>query len=334
MRTGCAARRCVKAATSRGQRIERGEGVANSVRRGGRSGRRARSRALGGGRACSLPGPGPPLTLDAMSVLRSGLPALWRTAVATMLQYRGEIALWAVWGIVYPAVSLAMWSAAVRGAPGAEQIGGYRREDFAAYFLLTMMVGHLCTAWDVYEMGHLVRSGRLSPALLRPMLPLWGSLADNLAYKFVTLAIVIPVWLLVTWVVRPHFQTTGWHLALGVPAVGLAMALNFLWGYTLSLLAFWTTRTDAAGELWFGGSLLLGGGVGPLALLPAPLYWLSAVAPFKWILWFPVEVLRGHMDLGRAAAGIGCQVLWLAAGLMAFRIVWRAGLKRYTAVGA
>lgn len=55
----------------------------------------------------------------------AALPAFWRQSLATMLQYRGEIALWAVWGVVYPAVAMAMWAAAVRGAPGGQEIGGF-----------------------------------------------------------------------------------------------------------------------------------------------------------------------------------------------------------------
>jgi len=95
---------------------------------------------------------------------------LWN-ALNVMFQYRGEIVLWAVWGVVFPAVSMAMWSAALVGS-GQESIKGYDRSDFAAYFLLSMVVGHICVAWDVYEMGYLVRQGALSPKLLRPILPI------------------------------------------------------------------------------------------------------------------------------------------------------------------
>src|SRR5690606_12024883 len=91
-------------------------------------------------------------------VLRS-LAAYLRASLAVMFQYRGEIVLWALWGVVYPLVAMAMWRAAIEGAPNGQAIQGLDAGDFAAYFLLTMVVGHVATAWDVYEMGYLVRTG-------------------------------------------------------------------------------------------------------------------------------------------------------------------------------
>ena len=102
-----------------------------------------------------------------MNTVIAAMPAFLRLALAEMFQYRGEIILWAIWGIVYPAVAIAMWSAAVSGNESGAGIHGFGSRDFAAYFLLTMVVGHFATAWDVYEMGHRVRSGALSAALLR-----------------------------------------------------------------------------------------------------------------------------------------------------------------------
>lgn len=257
--------------------------------------------------------------------------ALWKTSLAVMIQYRGEVMLWALWGIIYPAVALTMWSAAI-GDSG--DIRGYARQDFAAYFLVTMICGHVCAAWDAYEFGHLVRSGALSPRLLRPILPVWASLADNLAYKTVTLTILIPLWLAVAWVTQPHFSTTPAQAAVGLAALGMGALIAYVWGYDIALLAFWTTRTDAIGEFWFGGSLLFGGRLAPLALLPGPLKWAAACLPFQWVVWFPAQVLIGRATWGEIGSGLAAQGAWLAAGLGVFGLLWRRGLRRYSAVGA
>jgi ABC-2 type transport system permease protein len=226
-----------------------------------------------------------------------------------------------------------MWDAA-RTAQGGQTLGGFGRGEFAAYFLMTMIVGHLGAAWDAFEMGYLVRTGKMSAPLLRPMLPLWSSIADNLAYKIVTLAILIPLWLGVAWVAQPKFATSLTHVGLGAVATLLGAAMNFLWGYTVALVAFWTTRTDATGEFWFGGNLMFGGRFAPLTLLPMPLQWVAAVLPFKWIIWFPSATLMGQLSIPQVLGGLAAQLLWLAAGVLVFRLVWRAALKRYTAVGA
>ena len=269
-----------------------------------------------------------------MKTLLRAMSAFFYASLATMLQYRGELVLWAVWGVVYPAVAMAMWSAAVKGSVTGQAIGGMGPGDFAAYFLLTMIVGHVGAAWDIFEMGYLVRSGEMSPRLLRPLLPMWQSLSDNLAYKLVTLVILVPLWLIVAWVAHPYFRATPTDFLLGVPAVLLGAALNYLWGYNLALSAFWITRMDAISELWWVLNLGLGGRMAPLPIMPAPIQWLAAALPFKWIVWFPAAALAGQLPRQQVASGLGWQILWLAAGLVAFRLIWRAGVRQYSAVGA
>jgi ABC-2 type transport system permease protein len=267
------------------------------------------------------------------TVLRA-MPAYLRVSMAVMLQYRGEIVLWAIWGVVYPAVAIAMWSAAVAGNPGKGSIGGFTPSEFAGYFLLTMVVGHLTAAWDVYEMGYLVRTGRMSPRLLRPLLPVWQSLSDNFAYKILTLAILIPIWLVIGWLTGPSFLANRAQLAWSIPAVALSGVLSFVWGYNLALLAFWITRMEAVGWLWFGGNLFFGGRLAPLTIMPDPLQKVASALPFKWMIWFPSASLLGKLKPASIQSGIVNQLCWLGLGLIVFRVMWWRGVRRYSAVGA
>ncbi|GIK16459.1 MAG: ABC transporter permease [Planctomycetota bacterium] len=269
-----------------------------------------------------------------MRAVITSFPTFLRIALAVMFQYRWEMLLWAIWGVVYPAVAMAMWRAALAGTGGAAQIGGFGEREFAGYFLLTMIIGHLCTAWDVYEMGYLVRSGGMSPKLLRPILPIWENLAANVAFKLLTTGILLPIWAGIAIFVAPRVSTDAGDLAAGALATVLASGINFLWGYLLAMTAFWFTRSEAVGQLWFGAQLFFGGRLAPLTILPEPLQWAAAAMPFKWIVWFPAAVLLGNLDREQILAGLAWQTAWLTGGVLLFRVVWRAGLRRYSAVGA
>ena len=261
------------------------------------------------------------------------LGAFIRPSIATMLQYRGEMALWAVWGVVYPSVAMAMWSAAVKGSE-AGAIDGMDGRDFAAYFLLMMIVGHLTTAWDIFEMGHVVRTGAMSPRLLRPVLPIWHNLADNLAYKLVTLVMLAPIWGAIAAAAQPRITAGATQLALGAAAVVLGAILHFLWNYNLALGAFWMTRTEALAELWWGSNILFGGRMAPLTVMPLPLQWVAMGLPFQWIIWFPSATLAGQLDPAGIARGLVWQGAWLVLGILFFRVAWRFAVRRYSAVGA
>jgi ABC-2 type transport system permease protein len=264
-------------------------------------------------------------------VLRA-LAALFKANCATMLQYRGEIFLWAVWGLVNPAVLYAMWSAAADSRPGGT-VAGFTQGQLAAYYFMVMLLGHFATAWDAYDMGFQVRSGRMSALLLRPILPIWQAIAANLSYKVTTLPFLVPMWAFFAWWVRPEFDHQAWHYALGAVAVLLGCALNFMLGYLIALIAFWSPKLDAAGEIYFGLGMFLGGRFAPLAALPPLIFAFAAWLPFRWMFAFPAELLIGKVpSLGDALAGLAIQAIWLVILLAVFRLAWAAAVKRYTAV--
>ncbi|HKQ48764.1 MAG TPA: ABC-2 family transporter protein [Phycisphaerae bacterium] len=267
-----------------------------------------------------------------MTTIVRAFPAFLRVYIGVMLQYRGEIILWAIWGLVNPAVLYAMWSAAAEGRPDG-QIAGFSKGQLAAYYFAIMVIGHVTTAWDTYEMGYRIRSGELSAKLLRPILPIWESMANNLAYKIATLGFLAPMWAICFWLYAPDFRAPPWQITVGIFTIVLAGALNFVLGYVVSLIAFWTPKLDAVGEVYFGLSMFLGGRFSPMLALPGAVLSFAWALPFRWMFAFPAEVLTGKMtDTGQIATGLAMQLVWLAGLVILFRVGWAAAVKRYSAV--
>lgn len=73
--------------------------------------------------------------------------------------------------------------------------------------------------------------------------------------------------------------------------------------------------------------------VAPTALLPGPLRVAAALLPFRYMVGFPVEVLTGQLSGVGLWTGFAFQAAWLGAALALFAVLWRAGVKRYSAVG-
>src|SRR6185436_15519991 len=125
-----------------------------------------------------------------------------------------------------------------------------------------------------------------------------------------------------------------WHLVLFVPSVLLAAALRFILGWALAALAFWTTRIHAIMQFYDRLNFLFGGQVAPLTLLPGPLAVLGYLLPFGYSLWAPAEILRGATTVEQSLVLIAMTALWLAFASVAYVVVWRAGVRQYSAVGA
>lgn len=267
---------------------------------------------------------------------RRALPALYaqqfRTSLAVMLQYRASLFIWLISHLLEPLVYLAVWTAVTQATGGS--VGGFGAPEFAAYFIVLMLVNHVTYAWVMWEHEYRVRHGSLSFALLRPVHPIHSDLADNISSKVITLPLILVAALVLALIFRPAFHTPAWAGVAFGPAVLLAFALRFLMEWTLALAAFWTTRVSAINQVYFVALLFLSGRMAPLALLPAPIRVLATVLPFRWTTSFPAEILLGRVGAEEALVGLGVQAAWILLCLVLLRFVWRAGVRVFTAVGA
>ena len=258
--------------------------------------------------------------------------ALGRVSIALQLQYRASGTIWMIGSILEPTIYLVVWSTVARGEGGTA--GGFSPEDFAAYFIVQMLVSHLTFSWIMHEFQFRIQQGEFSALLLRPVHPIHGDIADNVAYKLVMMVVLIPALVILSLLFHPHFEIEPWAAALFVPALVLAFAVRFLFEWCLALAAFWTTRVSAVNQTYFALHAFLSGRVAPISMLPGLLPAIAAALPFYWMLAFPVEVLLGRLTLEEVLLGLGSQILWALGCLGLLSVLWRSAVKRYSAVGA
>lgn len=261
-----------------------------------------------------------------------------RTALALMAQYRFSVLIWAVWGFVGPLISLAVWAAAASARGGTisnkSHTATFAQGDFAGYFLVFMIIGHLTMSWDAFEFAWRVRSGELSPRLLRPLHPIHGDIAVNIGFKLVTSTMLLPFWIALFVLLKPAVPRPDWRMLALPLAIVQAGLLRYVWQYALAVIAFWTTRVDAINQLFFTLDSFLSGRIAPLALLPG---WLGAAAawsPFSGMGSFPVMLALGRVPGDQVLAGLAMQCVWFVAGILVLRALWNAGVRQYSAVGA
>lgn len=257
--------------------------------------------------------------------------ALIRSAWLVDLQYRAAIAIWMLWNVTEPAIALGIWWSIA----GAGTVGGFGRDDFARYFFGVALVNQLTLAWDAWYIDRWIREGEMNFRLARPIAPVHEAVADNIAYKLRTGSVVLLLWVVVAlfWpAVRIPFAPGRW--ALFALAAVLAAAIRFLSGYATGLLAFWTTRGTALMELQFGVAMFLAGRIAPLTLLPPAVAAVARVLWFPYMIAFPVEVLTGAVATpAQYLRGFAGQAVWAAVWWVAYRVVWRRGIRHYAAVG-
>ena len=256
----------------------------------------------------------------------------FKTTLAMMLQYRAALLIWMIGHVLEPLVYLIVWS--VVASTGGGSVGDYTKTQFAAYFIVLMLVNHVTYTWIMYEFEYRIRHGSLSFALLKPVHPIHSDIADNVSSKMITLPFMLAIAAVLAVIFHPALSPEPWAIGLFIPALLLAFLVRFLLEWTLAQAAFWTTRVNAINQTYFVLLLFLSGQIAPLSLMPHPVRILAEILPFRGTVGFPVELLLGRLTLTEALTGLGIQAAWVIIGLVLLRVVWRAGVRVYSAVGA
>jgi ABC-2 type transport system permease protein len=253
-------------------------------------------------------------------------------AFATQVQYRVSSAIWLLATALRPLISIAVWSAVVQAQGG--NVGGYNTSVLAGYFMIAMLVDYVTHTWVYEQFEWRVREGYFSPLLLRPIHPIHDDVAQNITYKILMLIVVIPVTILLLIVFHPLLRLS---LLAGL-AFGLALlqafVLRFLVEWALGLLTFWTTRMNVLSQLYFVVLLFLSGQLVPFTLFPAPIQLVAKLLPFYWMVAFPVALCIQDLGQNEILSGLMLQSLWLLLSLLLLIVLWRRGIRRYSAVGA
>ena len=253
--------------------------------------------------------------------------ALLGSQYALMLEYRAEIALWALSGVL-PFIMLGVWSQ----AEAASSLG-LDRIQLGRYFLAGFVVRQFTLAWVVFAFEEDALQGRLSPYLLQPLHPLWRYLAAHLAEQATRLPFVAAI-AATFFLLQPETFALAAppRLLLALLATWLAFALNFLLQSSIACLCFWSERASALERLLLIPFLFLSGLVAPLEAYPPAMRQLAYATPFPYMIHFPAQLLAGGPVA--VAAGFRAMLGWLLLLLPLCLLLWRTGVRRYTAMGA
>jgi len=257
--------------------------------------------------------------------------ALLKVSILDSIQYRASGTIWMIGSILEPTIYLVVWSTVATSKGG--NVGGYTAGEFAAYYIILMLINHLTFTWIMQTFQFRIQYGQLSYDLLRPIHPIHSDICDNIAYKIVQMTVMLPALAILVWLFEPEFDVDARSVAIAVPVIVLAFMVRFLLEWSIALAAFWTTRIVAINNSYFALMMFLSGRIAPVALLPAWLRSLSEVLPFYYVVAFPVEILTGNLPGDRIASGIGMLCVWLVMAFALVTLLWKRAVRTFSAVG-
>ncbi len=258
---------------------------------------------------------------------------LWQTNWSEQWQYRANLLMYTLYGLVSPVVYLAVW---ITIANSQGSVSGLTANDFITYYLTLLIVDELTSDITIHILAYKIQDGTLSSDLLLPIHPvLTHTLVYNIGFKILSFIVLIPVWIILVLLFHPNYgSVTAGSLLLSVPAILLGAAINFFLGAIITSLAFWTTRVYAISEFMFAISTLFSGQFVPLQLMPGPIQAAAQYLPFQMFRYVPIEIIMNRLPAAAIWLDYLMGLAWLVISILAFRWIWREGIKRFSAVGA
>lgn len=248
--------------------------------------------------------------------------AVLQLSIANNLAYMAEVVFRAMLLLAFIFILLQLWTTTY-AARGAHSLAGFTINDMIWYLATTETIA-LSLPQLTRQIDLEVRSGQLAYLLGRPCNYVLYHFAQYLGERLVRLVINIPVAasLAFVFVGPPNFTWMGvvaWPLV-----VLLAVCIDFVVYFSIGLLAFWTEETTPFFLIVNRLSLVLGGVLAPLEILPQPIRGISLVLPFSAVLYGPARTLV-HFQLDRFGWLLVQQVITLAIGsLVLLGLYWAA----------
>lgn len=256
-------------------------------------------------------------------------PTLLRVGISEVVAYRAEFVVW-ILTTNMPLVMLAIWHAVAADGP----VGRFDQRAFTAYYLGILAVRLLTSNWAVWQLSMEIRDGTLAAKLLRPIHPIVALGADHIS--------AVPMRALVITPVVAILIAVGWDrllrhdpvlVAIFAASVAGAWLLIFFTMVLMGSLSFFLESALGIFELWLGVHAILSGYLVPLEALPHWARRAADVLPFRFMLGFPVETLVGLLSRQQALAGLAAQWGYVALSGALALLVWRTGLRRFSAFG-
>lgn len=254
---------------------------------------------------------------------------MWDQSVS----YRLNFVMWRFRQVLQLLTIYFLWTAIL---PPGKLFNEYTQSLMLTYIFGTSLVNSIVLSSRIWEVADEINSGLLSNLLLRPMNYFVYWFAKNLGDKALNIAFSIIEITLLIFILRPpiFLQTNIMFLFFFLISLGLAMFLQFCIDFLLSFIGFWSSETWAPRFIFYMLISFFSGGLFPLDILPKGINIIFQSLPFAYLLYFPLKIYLGQLSLLQIITGLFASFIWGFILFAFMQLVWRRGIKIYTAQGS
>jgi ABC-2 type transport system permease protein len=256
---------------------------------------------------------------------------VWRASTLTLTQYRANVAIWSITGMLQVVVYLSVWRAVAEASGGST--GGYTAAQFAGYFCMALVVREATFSYVAWFLAGNVQDGGIAKLLARPQHPVAYFLADMTAFRMASLLVVLPSAAALFVAFDAEVDTSLPAVLVAIALLPAASTLRMLLDALIGLTSVKLIRINGILAAYYTVVLFFSGQFAPIEVLPEWMQDVALALPFWWILGYPTELLTGRADVGDAWIAVLVLGAWLAVAFGALRVLWPRAMRAAETVG-
>ncbi len=282
-----------------------------------------------------VPSPRPWNTAPALSLRLRKYWRIFRVSLIERMVYRGDFLLGTVLRFLPMLTTILLWEAVYAGS-GRGQIAGYTLEEMIAYLLL-VHISRMFSSMPGLASGIArdIRDGSIKKYLLQPIDMLTYLVSYRAAHKTAYMATAALPYGVLMFLCRGYFT----HLpdAATVAAYVATLLLSFLVGFyfeaCIGMVGFWFLEVTSLLYIVNTLNFFISGQMLPLDVLSP--FWVALLKslPFQYLAYFPAAVFLGKVSGPELVHGLLAELAWALGFIVLSRVLFRFGLRRYSAYG-
>ncbi|MCP4787784.1 MAG: ABC transporter permease [Fuerstiella sp.] len=257
-----------------------------------------------------------------------------KTAMEERLVYRGDFAFATLVRFLPIVTQIFLWNAIFAGNSD-RVLNGYSYANMVAYYLLVMIARAFSSMPGLANgIALSVRDGSVRKYLIQPVDMLDYLFWHRIAHKFVYYVVAIGPFCLVFWLCRDYLP--DWPEPMVTVAWICSLLMAFLTGFLIEsligLISFWFLEVSSLIFIYMMMNYFLSGHMIPLEWISEWIPWVNYL-PFKYLAYFPAAVLLGRIPPDTLVVELTIQASWIVILLVANRMAFHYGVRRYGAFG-
>ena len=249
------------------------------------------------------------------------------------LVYKANAVIWLMTDTVPAILMPLIW---LNSYNGRSEINGFTPSAMVVYYMVVLFLTCVVESHIMWDINTDVKQGKFNVYLTRPYSYMAYAYASNLSWRLMRTIMFIPLFGVVlalfhkwvTW--NPRLYDFGWHFWL---AVALGHIVSFGITYAMGLLSLYLVEARSVYNFYYLPLVIFSGQIAPLSFFPKGVAEFARGLPFGYTLSLPAQIFIGRVHGNDLWFGYAGQLFWIAVSFSLAAILWRGGLKRYTAFG-